>query len=89
MAGSFPNKSKAPLYPHTISPRASTRQPRQRVNVPVHQAWWHWEHRVPLPYPDVLPGDLDPDNLDPGPDPDLDPSDLDPCPNPATDPSLW
>ncbi|KAE8766666.1 hypothetical protein D1007_62070 [Hordeum vulgare] len=19
----------------------------------MHQAWWHWEHRVPLPYPDV------------------------------------
>ncbi|KAE8795158.1 Pre-mRNA-processing factor 39 [Hordeum vulgare] len=25
----------------------------QRVNVPVHQVEWHWQHRVPLPYPDA------------------------------------
>ena len=23
------------------------------MNVPVHQAEWHWRHRVLLPYPDV------------------------------------
>ncbi|KAE8811185.1 hypothetical protein D1007_11929 [Hordeum vulgare] len=51
MAGGFPNKGKAPLYPRAISPPPSSR--RQRVSVPVHQARWHREYRVPLPYPDV------------------------------------
>ncbi|KAE8780127.1 hypothetical protein D1007_46807 [Hordeum vulgare] len=59
MAGSFPNKGKASLYPRAISPPTSSRRPHQRVNVPVHQARWHWEHRVPLPYPDdTLPHQL-------------------------------
>ncbi|KAE8792660.1 Cytochrome P450 71C4 [Hordeum vulgare] len=63
MAGSFQNKGKAPVYHRAISPSASSRRPRQRVSVPVHQAWWHSEHRVLLPYPDVtLPHRL---HLDP------------------------
>ena len=36
------------------------------MNVPVHQAEWHWQHRVPLPYPDItLPHDwhLDPNRI--------------------------
>ncbi|KAE8786895.1 hypothetical protein D1007_39140 [Hordeum vulgare] len=58
MAGGFPNKGKTPLYPRAISPPSSSHRPCQRVIVPVHQARWHWEHRVPLPYPDVtLPHD--------------------------------
>ncbi|KAE8802822.1 hypothetical protein D1007_21357 [Hordeum vulgare] len=58
MAGGFPNKGKASLFPRATSPPSSS-GPRQRVSVPVHQAWWHWEHRVALPYPDVtLPHDL-------------------------------
>ncbi|KAE8778749.1 hypothetical protein D1007_48250 [Hordeum vulgare] len=52
MVGGFPNKGKAPLFPHATSPPSSSR-PRQRVSVLVHQAWWHWEHRVALPYPNV------------------------------------
>ncbi|KAE8789448.1 hypothetical protein D1007_36431 [Hordeum vulgare] len=66
MAGGFPNKGKAPLFPCAISPSSSSHRPRQRVSVPVHQAWWHWENRVPLPYPDVtLPngGHLDPERI--------------------------
>ncbi|KAE8807101.1 Pre-mRNA-processing factor 39 [Hordeum vulgare] len=53
MAGGFPNKGKAPLFPCATSPPSSSHRPRQRVSVPVHQARWHWEHRVALPYPDV------------------------------------
>ncbi|KAE8768112.1 cytochrome p450 71c4 [Hordeum vulgare] len=40
--------------------------PRRRVGFPVHQAQWHWEQRVSLPYPDVtLPHDwhLDPKTI--------------------------
>ncbi|KAE8773106.1 hypothetical protein D1007_54814 [Hordeum vulgare] len=44
MVVSFQNKDKAPVYPH---------RPRHRVSVPVHQARWHWDHRIPLSYPDV------------------------------------
>ncbi|KAE8805914.1 hypothetical protein D1007_17913 [Hordeum vulgare] len=55
MAGGFPNKGKAPLYPRAISPSSSSHQPRQRVSVPVHQARWHWKHRVPFPCPDATP----------------------------------
>ncbi|KAE8820128.1 hypothetical protein D1007_01828 [Hordeum vulgare] len=65
-SGSLPPKGKAPLYPRAISTPASSRRPRQRVSVPVHQAWRHWEHRVPLPYPDVtLPHHwhLDPERI--------------------------
>ncbi|KAE8815698.1 hypothetical protein D1007_06887 [Hordeum vulgare] len=29
-----------------LPPPAPARRPRQRVNVPVHQAEWHWQHRV-------------------------------------------
>ncbi|KAE8783001.1 adp-ribosylation factor-related protein 1 [Hordeum vulgare] len=53
MLSGFPNKGKAPLFPRAISPLSSSHQTRQRVSVPVHQTQWHWEHRVPLPYPDV------------------------------------
>ncbi|KAE8814624.1 hypothetical protein D1007_08147 [Hordeum vulgare] len=58
MADGYPNKGKAPLFPRAISPSSSSRRPRQRVSVLVHQARWHWEHRMPLPYSDVtLPHD--------------------------------
>ncbi|KAE8799667.1 hypothetical protein D1007_24913 [Hordeum vulgare] len=53
MANGFPNKGKTPLYPRAISPPWSSHQPRQRVSVPVHQARWHSEHRMSLPYPDI------------------------------------
>ncbi|KAE8815242.1 hypothetical protein D1007_07371 [Hordeum vulgare] len=53
MAGGFPNKGKAPLFPRVTSPSSSS-LPRQHVSVPVHEARWHWEHRVALPYPDVM-----------------------------------
>ncbi|KAE8786218.1 hypothetical protein D1007_40005 [Hordeum vulgare] len=65
MVGGFPNKGKAPLFPRATSQSSSSR-PRQRVSVPVHQARWHWEHRVALPYPDVtLPHGwhLDPERI--------------------------
>ncbi|KAE8818022.1 hypothetical protein D1007_04392 [Hordeum vulgare] len=66
MAGGFPNKGRAPLYPRAISPPPSSHQPRRRVSVLMHQARWHWKHRVSLPYPDVtLPNGwhLDPERI--------------------------
>ncbi|KAE8821620.1 hypothetical protein D1007_00402 [Hordeum vulgare] len=54
MVGGFPNKGKAPLYPCVISPPSSSHRPCERVSVPVHQVRWHYEHRVPLPYPDAM-----------------------------------
>ncbi|KAE8801736.1 Cytochrome P450 71C4 [Hordeum vulgare] len=69
-AGSNKAKGKSPAIPFSskfLSPSpAPTRQPRQRVNMPVHQAEWHWQHRVPLLYPDAtLPHDwhLDPERI--------------------------
>ncbi|KAE8799606.1 hypothetical protein D1007_24985 [Hordeum vulgare] len=65
MVDGFPNKGKAPLSPRATSP-PSFSQPRQRVSVLVHQARWHSEHRVALPYPDVtLPHGwhLDPERI--------------------------
>ncbi|KAE8777915.1 hypothetical protein D1007_49273 [Hordeum vulgare] len=65
MADDFPNKGKAPLFSRATSPPSSSR-PRQRVSVPMHQARWHSEHRVALPYSDVtLPHDwhLDPERI--------------------------
>ena len=64
-------KGKSPATPFPseflLPPSApATRRQRQRVNVPVQQAEWHWQHRQPLPYPDVtLPHDwhLDPDRI--------------------------
>ena len=51
------SSSKAPAIPFPsefllLSPALARRQ-RVRMNVPVHQAEWHWQHRVPLPYPDA------------------------------------
>ncbi|KAE8794101.1 hypothetical protein D1007_31162 [Hordeum vulgare] len=66
MADSSQNKGKSPVYPRPISPPVSSHRPRERVGIPVHQAQWHWEHRVPLPYPDVtLPhhSHLDPERI--------------------------
>ncbi|KAE8788682.1 hypothetical protein D1007_37253 [Hordeum vulgare] len=66
MVEGFPNKGKTPLYPRAISPPSSSHRPRQRVSVPVHQVWWHWEHCVSLPYPDAtLPHGwhLDPERI--------------------------
>ncbi|KAE8793430.1 hypothetical protein D1007_31913 [Hordeum vulgare] len=66
MVGGFPKKGKAPLFPRAISPPSSSHRPRQGVSVPMHQTRWHWEHRMPLPYPDVtLPHDchLDPERI--------------------------
>ncbi|KAE8785063.1 Cytochrome P450 71C4 [Hordeum vulgare] len=68
MAGfSAQNKGKSPtVHPHALPPPASSRRPRHLISVPVHQARWHWEQRIPLPYPDVtLPHDshLDPDRI--------------------------
>ena len=56
------SKGKAPAVPFLVEfitpPPALACRQRQWVNVPVHQAGWHWRHRVPLPYPDVtLPHD--------------------------------
>ncbi|KAE8771496.1 hypothetical protein D1007_31400 [Hordeum vulgare] len=48
MAGSFQNKGKSSVYP-----ARSPHRPRECASVPVHQARWHWEHRAPLPYPNV------------------------------------
>ncbi|KAE8817189.1 Pre-mRNA-processing factor 39 [Hordeum vulgare] len=66
-AGSSNAKGKSPAIPFPSEflppPLAPARRLRQRVNVPVHQAEWHSQHRVPLPYPDAtLPHDL---HLDP------------------------
>ncbi|KAE8773774.1 hypothetical protein D1007_53926 [Hordeum vulgare] len=61
------NKGKSPaVHPPALPPPASSLRPRQRIIIPVHQAQWHWEHRIPLPYPDVtLPHDwhLDPERI--------------------------
>nr|CDM80645.1 unnamed protein product [Triticum aestivum] len=64
------SKGKAPVVPFpaefTPPPPAPARRQRQRVNVPVHQAEWHWCHRVPLPYPEMtLPHGwhLDPERI--------------------------
>ncbi|KAE8788655.1 Cytochrome P450 71C4 [Hordeum vulgare] len=69
-AGSSKIKGKSPAIPFPSEfippPLAPARRPRQRVNVPVHQAEWHWQHRVPLPYPDAtLPHDwhLEPERI--------------------------
>ncbi|KAE8767096.1 hypothetical protein D1007_61595 [Hordeum vulgare] len=49
------NKGKAPVVPwHALPLPSSSRLPRQQISVRVHQARWQWEHRVPLPYPDVI-----------------------------------
>ncbi|KAE8816586.1 Cytochrome P450 71C4 [Hordeum vulgare] len=66
-AGSSKAKGKSPVIPFPSEflppPPALACRPGQRVNVPVHQAEWHWQHRVPFPYPDAtLPHDL---HLDP------------------------
>ncbi|KAE8807610.1 hypothetical protein D1007_16156 [Hordeum vulgare] len=46
------DKGKSPVFPVRVLPSpASSRSPRQHVSVPVHQAGWHKEHRVP--YSDV------------------------------------
>ncbi|KAE8799963.1 hypothetical protein D1007_24587 [Hordeum vulgare] len=55
------DKGKSPA-PHVcaraLQSSASSPLPHQRVNIRVHQARWHWEHRIPLPYPYVtLPHD--------------------------------
>jgi hypothetical protein len=48
-------KGKAPAVPwRALPPPSSSRPPRQRISVPVHQARWHWEHRIPLSYPNVI-----------------------------------
>ncbi|KAE8767653.1 Cytochrome P450 71C4 [Hordeum vulgare] len=56
-ADSSKDNSKSPAIPFPSEflplPSAPTRQSKQRINVPVHQAGWHWQHHVPLPYPDV------------------------------------
>ncbi|KAE8805819.1 hypothetical protein D1007_18168 [Hordeum vulgare] len=53
-AGSSKAKGKSPVipFPSEFLPPlpASARRPRQRVNVRVHQAESHWQHRVPLPW---------------------------------------
>ena len=62
-------KGKPPATPFPsefLPPPPAPRRQRQLVNVLVHQAEWHWQHRQPLPYPDVtLPHDwhLDPDRI--------------------------
>ena len=60
--GSSKAKGKMPTIPFSpeflLPTSAPAHRPRQRVNVQVHQAEWHWQHRVPLPYPDAtLPND--------------------------------
>ncbi|KAE8769603.1 hypothetical protein D1007_58787 [Hordeum vulgare] len=60
--GSNKAKGKSPAIPFSSEflppPLAPARRPRQRVNVPVHRAEWHWQHCVPLSYPDAtLPHD--------------------------------
>ncbi|KAE8788893.1 putative ubiquitin-conjugating enzyme E2 26 [Hordeum vulgare] len=69
-AGNNKAKGKSPAIPFSSEflppPPAPARRPRQRVNVPVHQVVWHWQHCVPLPYPDAtLPHDwhLDPERI--------------------------
>ena len=44
------SSSRAPPPP---PPPVRFRPERRRLHIPVHQAWWHWEYRQPLPYPDV------------------------------------
>ena len=69
--GSSSGKGKAPARHSPSLPAilpAPLRAPRQRqrINVPVHQAEWHWQHHVPLPYPNAtLPHDwhLDPERI--------------------------
>ncbi|KAE8800569.1 Cytochrome P450 71C4 [Hordeum vulgare] len=61
-------KSLANHFPWKFLPPLPTlaRWPRQRINVPVHQAEWHWQYGMPLPYPDAtLPNDwhLDPERI--------------------------
>ncbi|KAE8771729.1 hypothetical protein D1007_56382 [Hordeum vulgare] len=49
------NKGKVPAVSWRVLPQlSSTRLPRQQISVPLHRARWHWEHRFPLPYPDVI-----------------------------------
>ena len=58
-------KGKAPALATLPAPSRAPRQ-RQRINVSVHQAEWHWQHCVPLSYPDAtLPHDwhLDPERI--------------------------
>ena len=68
-AGSSKANGKAPATPFPaefLPPPPAPRRQRRRVNVPVHQAEWHWRHRQPLSYPDVtLPHDwhLDPERI--------------------------
>ena len=48
-------KGKAPAVPWCALPSPSSSRPsRQRISVPMHQARWHWEDTIPLPYPDVI-----------------------------------
>ncbi|KAE8788525.1 hypothetical protein D1007_37453 [Hordeum vulgare] len=47
-------------------PRQGQGWPREHVNVPMHQVEWHWQHSVPLTYPEAtLPHDwhLDPERI--------------------------
>ncbi|KAE8769727.1 hypothetical protein D1007_58625 [Hordeum vulgare] len=69
-ARSNKDKGKSPVTPFPSEflppPPTPARRPRQRINVLVHQAEWHSQHRVPLPYPDTtLPHDwhLDPESI--------------------------
>ncbi|KAE8778664.1 Pre-mRNA-processing factor 39 [Hordeum vulgare] len=61
-ADSSKAKGKSPAAPFPseflLPPPATDCWLRQRINVPVHQVEWHWQHHVPLPYPDAtLPHD--------------------------------
>nr|XP_020179790.1 tropomyosin-1, isoforms 33/34-like [Aegilops tauschii subsp. strangulata] len=48
-----PGASSSRAPPPPPPPLARVHPGRRRLRIPVHQARWHWEHRQPLPYPDV------------------------------------
>ncbi|KAE8800567.1 hypothetical protein D1007_24068 [Hordeum vulgare] len=64
--GFFSARDKGKSLTVRVRTLASSRPPRQRVSIRVHQARQHWEHHIPLPYPNVtLPHDchLDPKRI--------------------------